>query len=194
MSFLGMEIEGEPPAAYRAARAEQYPVEHFQEKVAKLLSYELIEGIAWRQYTPYFNDGEPCVFSAGDPNFAFKGVEFDPKDYYFEYSWAEEDYEATGRVWCGQYENSNILDKVVGKDDKKWGSWAAGQSRTWTWAEGSGPDHAPNRELFEDIHEFMNLFNGGHYNHAVEDLFGDHVIVRIDKLANKVIIDEFDHD
>ncbi|MBD2201809.1 hypothetical protein H6G33_10660 [Calothrix sp. FACHB-1219] len=25
-----------------------------------------IEGITWTQYTPYFNDGEECVFSIGD--------------------------------------------------------------------------------------------------------------------------------
>lgn len=193
MSFLGMPIEGQAPEPYRANRAEQYPVEHFQEKVAKILSYDVVEGIAWYQYTPYFNDGDPCIFRAGDPSFAFKGVEFDPKDHYFEHYWAEEDYEATGRVWCGQYENGQIFDAIVGKDDRVWGPWSE-KPRTWTYAADSGPENAPDPELFNDIQEFIRLFDGGHYNHAVEDLFGDHVIVRIDKLANKVIIDEYDHD
>lgn len=26
-----------------------------------------INGVKWNQYTPYFNDGEPCVFSVNDP-------------------------------------------------------------------------------------------------------------------------------
>src|ERR1700674_1049946 len=32
--------------------------------------YPSIENISWTQYTPYFNDGDPCVFRVGayDPN------------------------------------------------------------------------------------------------------------------------------
>lgn len=29
-----------------------------------------IEVIKWVQYTPYFNDGEPCVFRVNDPTFS----------------------------------------------------------------------------------------------------------------------------
>lgn len=28
-----------------------------------------IQAIIWTQYTPYFNDGEPCEFRVGDPTF-----------------------------------------------------------------------------------------------------------------------------
>lgn len=38
----------------------------FQELFAK---YPRIGAVRWTQYTPHFNDGEPCVFSVHDPEF-----------------------------------------------------------------------------------------------------------------------------
>jgi hypothetical protein len=32
-----------------------------------------IEAVRWRQYTPYFNDGDPCVFRLGDVFMKFVG-------------------------------------------------------------------------------------------------------------------------
>lgn len=37
-----------------------------------------VQCIAWHQYTPYFNDGEECVFSINNPVFITKN--FDPED------------------------------------------------------------------------------------------------------------------
>lgn len=40
-----------------------------QKAIAEFLSPRIPEGFAvqWNQYTPYFNDGEPCTFRLGDP-------------------------------------------------------------------------------------------------------------------------------
>lgn len=44
--------------------------------------HDHVVAISWRQYTPYFNDGEPCVFSVGDVELFSKHTgsseEFDP--------------------------------------------------------------------------------------------------------------------
>lgn len=32
-----------------------------------------LRGLVWRQYTPYFNDGEPCVFNLYEPDFLIDG-------------------------------------------------------------------------------------------------------------------------
>jgi len=32
----------------------------------------LIEAIVWNQYTPYWNDGSPCIFNVHDPDFIIK--------------------------------------------------------------------------------------------------------------------------
>jgi hypothetical protein len=34
-----------------------------------------VSAVQWRQYTPYFNDGETCVFNVHEPTFQFGGVE-----------------------------------------------------------------------------------------------------------------------
>ena len=33
-----------------------------------------LKAVKWTQYTPYFNDGEPCVFSVYDPDVMLDGV------------------------------------------------------------------------------------------------------------------------
>lgn len=68
--------------------------------------------IRWEQYTPYFNDGEACVFSVYEPHF------FTPEhmqemeeedDYYFEF---EGDYISTWR-------SREKMEKEYGGDEAK---------------------------------------------------------------------------
>lgn len=49
-----------------------------------------ILGIRWTQYTPYFNDGEPCVFRIGEVLFRFEGTAEDGGDYEdgYESAWS----------------------------------------------------------------------------------------------------------
>src|SRR5689334_3768923 len=47
------------------AEAKQAAQAAFQEGTAKLFElFPAMESFGWTQYTPYFNDGEECVFSA----------------------------------------------------------------------------------------------------------------------------------
>jgi hypothetical protein len=56
-----------------------------------------IEDIHWRQYTPYFNDGDACEFGVCDIYFKLKGTEEEGGDY------------DDGRVtpWCYVYEDKS---------------------------------------------------------------------------------------
>ncbi|WPH58224.1 hypothetical protein SEA_ALONE_136 [Streptomyces phage Alone3] len=63
--FMGIPIEGDIPF-HHSRRSyvpkdieELYP--HFKEEF-----YKGIKAVTWHQYTPYFNDGEPCEFSVYD--------------------------------------------------------------------------------------------------------------------------------
>ena len=42
-----------------------------QQKLQKSLKelFSDIQTVVWTQYAPYFNDGDPCVFSVNDPGF-----------------------------------------------------------------------------------------------------------------------------
>jgi len=50
---------------YRHDRKNQKPQAEFEKFVQAMLDDPFIRSFGWRQYTPYFNDGDTCVFSAG---------------------------------------------------------------------------------------------------------------------------------
>lgn len=62
-SFLGIPIAGDIVKADRAVQ--QRPLEEFSPLLQVILNDPHVTEFGWQQYTPYFNDGEPCVFGAG---------------------------------------------------------------------------------------------------------------------------------
>lgn len=40
-----------------------------------------VEAIRWEQYTPYFNDGEECVFGVGELHYKLVGAEEDDEEF-----------------------------------------------------------------------------------------------------------------
>lgn len=40
-----------------------------------------VKAVKWTQYTPYFNDGDPCTFSIHEPEFYFEGGDLDGDGY-----------------------------------------------------------------------------------------------------------------
>jgi hypothetical protein len=63
VSFLGIPVEGQ---ILRGHRVPQRPLEELRPLLRALLDDEAVVEFGWRQYTPYFNDGEPCVFGVGE--------------------------------------------------------------------------------------------------------------------------------
>ena len=55
--------------------------EKLQASFKKLISVSFedtgVQAIAWTQYTPYFNGGDPCEFCVNDPVFIFKNFDVD---------------------------------------------------------------------------------------------------------------------
>lgn len=43
-----------------------------------------LESFGWRQYTPYFNDGSTCIFSANTDYLYINGVSYEEADWYEE--------------------------------------------------------------------------------------------------------------
>jgi hypothetical protein len=39
-----------------------------------------LESVTWRQYTPYFNDGDPCYFRVGEFEANFDGEDYDEEE------------------------------------------------------------------------------------------------------------------
>lgn len=62
MTFLGIPVEGDITKADK--RTPQRPLEDLAPLMQAVLDDDGIAAFGWRQCTPYFNDGDPCVFSA----------------------------------------------------------------------------------------------------------------------------------
>lgn len=63
-SFLGIPVDGSIHRGER--RTPQRPLSELEPLIRAVLADPTIHSFGWHQYTPYFNDGEPCVFSTGD--------------------------------------------------------------------------------------------------------------------------------
>jgi hypothetical protein len=63
-NFLGIPVTGD--INYAERRVPQKPLEELSPLMQALLDDPTIESFGWTQYTPYFNDGEPCVFSVNE--------------------------------------------------------------------------------------------------------------------------------
>lgn len=59
-TFFGIPVSGDINRGEK--RAEQRPVEEFAPLLQAVLDDPTIVELGWTQYTPYFNDGDPCVF------------------------------------------------------------------------------------------------------------------------------------
>lgn len=79
---FGRPVEGDITATYRE-RKEQLSPEEFIAALDSVLNHERVEAIRWEQYTPFFNDGEPCEFSPGEIRVKLSGISED--DVYTDY-------------------------------------------------------------------------------------------------------------
>lgn len=58
--FFGTPVLGEvrPGSPYPV----QYGARELKRQLDALLAFDEVQSVRWAQFTPYFNDGEPCVF------------------------------------------------------------------------------------------------------------------------------------
>jgi hypothetical protein len=66
-SFLGVPVEGDVPPGQ--PRPVQRPLSDLEPVLRAILADEEILSFGWTQYTPYFNDGDRCVFGVYEPWF-----------------------------------------------------------------------------------------------------------------------------
>lgn len=130
-----------------------------------------IEAVRWVQYTPYFNDGDPCTFSLSSPEIRFNdgqkkdGWGDDEEDEYGDrYSYGDSPY------W---YEQMSLY------------TWDE-ETKHLPWAERTRTYH-PSYEPLQKLERDMNL------NEKVfEMIFGDHV--QITATREGFQIEEYYHD
>ncbi len=75
-TILGRPIQGEI-GHFSGALPKQANPQEFLDALDALLAIDEVAGVRWEQYTPYFNDGEACVFWANGPRVK---LSFDDRD------------------------------------------------------------------------------------------------------------------
>lgn len=153
-TFLGIDIEGDID---RSDRKEQRPLEELQPIVQAVLADPTVVEFGWRQYTPYFNDGDPCVFQAYG---AWVRLDTDPGN-------AEDDEPDRLEI----YSHAGLGKRPY--------AWADGQRLAKAY---EGPDEARYDRLLALDH----AVSGGHFCDVLLDLFGDHARVTVRRTGIQV--------
>lgn len=125
-----------------------------------------ITAVIWTQYTPYFNDGEVCEFSVGDPYFTNASDEqMEDIASYGEYEgeeegvWSEADWILTGdSQYCIDRRKEMNLDGVDARS----------------------------------VSKFSKLIQSSEMEDVMQAMFGDHV--RVVATRAGFAVDDHDHD
>ncbi|WP_212841123.1 hypothetical protein [Catellatospora sp. IY07-71] len=160
-SFLGIPVEGRITPGDRVP---QRPLSELQPLVRALVDDDAVVEFGWKQYTPYFNDGEACVFDAWGfwvrttADDADAGVEDLGVGEY------DEPHPTLGGPWLDRGQYPYTEHPYEGDDPERYG-----RARALADAVGSG--------AFDDV---------------LLEAFGDHATVRVRRTG--ITVEFYDHD
>jgi hypothetical protein len=160
-TFAGLPVAGYGTAVQAVP---QRPREDLEKSIRAVLAFESIEAVRWEQYTPYFNDGDPCVFSAGEVYFRLKGID--------EGGDNEDGFLSTYDVEFSGGRHSEYDYKT----------------RTYTDTGAVFPQH----EAFDVAKAFTKEIGSGAHNNSLQELFGDHITVTVTREG--ISVDEYEHE
>lgn len=197
--FLGMKIKGDWNSP-GSDPVDQKPKEELAPLIEAVVNDPRIEAVRWVQYTPYFNDGEPCVFSISEYHFAIKPAKanlpvdlmklenvlaslpgyYSPEevrtnpDHYMRTDDSDEEW------WGPEDDGSNAFRCLLGHE-----------RRSPTGPQQDRYGVAP--ELGEMVFDLIHALASGAFDVACQQLFGDHATVTIPQ-SGDIEIETYDHD
>lgn len=127
-------------------------------------TYPEVKSVSWTQYTPYFNDGEPCEFWCNSGDFGVNGF----SDYSDE----------------GEFEDSIDVFADGEVSNYEWNRDENGRATTKIY---NNPE-ARSVKIYKAISGFMEQLDDDDF----KTMFGDHVEVTVRK--GEITIDEYEHD
>lgn len=164
------EVAGKPIrgdySANEIFEKEQKPFTEILPALDAALQLPGVKRIEWRQYTPYFNDGDPCVFSVEMPSFVV-------------------DHNGEEREF-GDYADYTFEDYEEGYDWNSGHSWEERNKHKTTTIDGI--DYSAHHKALTEVENIEH----GHYDRDMLRLFGDHARVTYDGTGFDV--EYFEHD
>ncbi|WP_345633516.1 hypothetical protein [Streptomyces lacrimifluminis] len=160
-NFLGIPVEGDITPG--ASREKQRPLEDFQPILQAVLDDPTIVEFGWTQATPYFNDGEPCEFSAHS-------------------LWVRTDAD---REVEDEYEMElGYNHPSLGKRPKTWDS----ATKDWSYQQYEGPDEA----RYDRCLALSKAIEGGEFYDVLLEAFGDHARLTVRETGIEIEFYEHD--
>ena len=146
-----------------------------------------IQAVVWSQYTPYFNDGDECVFSINDPCFVTEN--FDSNDLQNPYEY--EDSDEYGTLDIPSYVAN--WDEAIARDRAELAKPTASE-----WVKGYYPKAIAKIEQQQKdfpgydvkIKAFASLLHDN--EDMLREVYGDHAAVYL--TPSEVIVEEYAHD
>jgi hypothetical protein len=133
-----------------------------------VLADPYIAKLGWTQYTPYFNDGDPCVFSVGEPWFRTVDDDEDEDDYSLAIGYSGH--------------------PTLGKRDYEWDNARDFDNRRKVFK----PYEGTHRESFDACLALSEAIESGAFDDVLLEAFGDHCQVTV--TADGITVDEYSHD
>ncbi|MCP3820119.1 hypothetical protein NLX86_19060 [Streptomyces sp. A3M-1-3] len=167
-NFLGIPVEGDINEGDK--RKKQRPLEEFQPILQAVLDDPTITEFGWRQYTPYFNDGDPCTFSAYETWVRTTTDGEDVDGYELEVAYSHPSLgQMTGGEWVDNPEDPGGRRIKVGERYE-------------------GSDQA----RYERARELDRAIEGGQYLDVLLDAFGDHANITVRRSG--IQVEFYQHD
>lgn len=200
-NFLGIPIEGDINRG--EDRVDQKPLEELSPLMQAVLDDPGVARFGWRQYTPYFNDGDPCVFGVrelwADPPAAEMPAEVRDRLTRIEVMYdeglltrEEADAARTGVPGYQDEPDEDYRYKYDGIEyDKRWGDRDRHYNRaTSSWDY--DPYEGPSEATYDRLMALNDAIQSGAFDNVLLDAFGDHADITITRKGIKV--EEYSHD
>lgn len=189
-NFLGIPIEGEINY-YSDRSVTQKPIEELQPILQAVLDDPVIARFGWQQYTPYFNDGDPCVFHvSGFWVLTFDDIEkFEDSDVNLWERYSEGLDSSTGApnewdsfdVSYGEHPSLGEVKSEYARSEK--------DNRRILINE----EYVGNyEESYHRAKALSNAIEGGHFDNVLHTAFGDPATVIVNK--NGITVEYYEHD
>lgn len=170
--FAGIPISGDFNDGY--SRPEQYKLEDFLPIFNAVVQNTHVVRFGWHQYTPYFNDGDECVFGASDvwieTDADDVGKDEENDDYYSHSEWYSMDY---GDGYLAKHDWNGPGHTKVYANNEPWVAF-----------------------LREQAYALSGAVEGGHFDNVLLDNFGNHVEVTVypREASPRIELETYSHD
>jgi hypothetical protein len=160
-NFLGIPINGDITSVNRV---EQRPIEELAPVMQAVLDDPTIAAFGWVQYTPYFNDGDPCEFTVH--TCWVRTVDDDP-------------------------DASDRWDLEVGSNHPTLGGRGYRYNRE-TGEYVDTPYDGPDEARYDRCKALAKAIEGGEFENVLLENFGDHAEVTVTRSG--ITVEFYEHD